>query len=306
MSKNLYYIKFSFYALVLSFVIQSCEIINPDEQIPFYLRIDSISFIDSSTTPPTLTKPGVQKITDAWVFVDGEYQGTYELPTTLPINLPDGNHRINISPGILANGMNSDRRIYPFFTDYEIYLNTKAGKVDTLSPKVSYFKDGPNYPPEGVGQFPEGFEGAGTILKIGASSKVDTITRTSNSNLVFDGNFSLLFELDASKDYLEFETAKSYSLPLFLRPVYVELNFRSDVSFTMGLYAENALTGQVIVIPFITLLPTNGEWKKTYLNLSNDIVSYSGSKFKLWFNAKHDSTLLKSQLLFDNFKLIYQ
>lgn len=306
MSKNLHFIRNSFYALVLSFAFQSCEIINPAEQIPFYLRIDSISFMDSSTIPATITKPGIQKITDAWVFVDGEYQGTYELPTTLPIDKPEGLHRINISPGILANGMNSDRRIYPFFTDYEINLNTKAGKVDTILPKVSYFKDGPKYPPEGAGQFPEGFEGAGTILKIGPSSKIDTITRTSNKNLVFDGNFSLLFELDASKNYVEFETVKSYSLPLFLRPVFVELNFRTDVSFTMGLYAENALTGQIIVIPFITLLPTEGEWKKTYLNLSNDIVSFSGSRFKLWFNASHDSTLTKSQILIDNLKLIYQ
>jgi hypothetical protein len=306
MSKNLHYIKYSFYALVISFLIQSCEIINPAEQIPFYLRIDSISFIDSSTTPPTITKPGVQKITDAWVFVDGEYQGTYELPTTLPIDKPAGNHRINISPGILTNGMNSDRRIYPFFTDYQININTVEGRIDTIVPKVSYYKDGPNYPPEGAGQFPEGFEGAGTILKIGPSSKVDTIIRTSDNNLVFDGNFSLLFELDATKDYVEFETAKSYSLPLFLRPVYVELNFRSDVNFTMGLYAENALTGQVIVIPFITLLETEGEWKKVYLNLSNEIVSYSGSKFKLWFNAKHNTNLVKSQLLIDNLKIIYQ
>lgn len=306
MSKNLHFIRNIFYVLVLSFAFQSCEIINPAEQIPFYLRIDSISFMDSSTTPATITKPGVQKITDAWVFVDGEYQGTYELPTTLPIDKAAGIHRINISPGILTNGMNSDRRIYPFFSDYEITLNTSAGEIDTIHPKVSYYKDAPKYPPEGAGQFPEGFEGAGTILKIGTSSKIDTIVRTSDQSLVFDGNFSLLFELDATKDYVEFETAKSYSLPLFLRPVFVELNFRSDVSFTMGLYAENALSGQVVVVPFITLLPTDGEWKKTYLNLSSDIAPFSGSKFKLWFNAAHDSSLTKSQLLIDNLKLIYQ
>lgn len=306
MSKNLHFFRNSIYALVLGFAFQSCEIINPDEQIPFYLRIDSISFMDSSSTPAFITKPGVQKITDAWVFVDGEYQGTYELPTTLPIDKAPGNHRISISPGILANGMNSDRRIYPFFTDYEINLNTTAGKIDTIHPKISYFKDGPKYPPEGLGQFPEGFEGAGTILKTGPSSKIDTIIRTSNSNLVFDGNYSLLFELDASKDYVEFETAKSYSLPLFKRPVYVELNFRTDVPFNVGLYAENAITGQVVVIPFITLLATEGEWKKIYLNLTNDIQSFSGSKFKLWFNAGHDSTLVKSQLLIDNLKIIYQ
>lgn len=306
MSNNLHFYRNTVFALVIGFAFQSCEIINPAEQIPFYLRIDSISFMDSSTTPATVAKPGVQNIVDAWVFVDGEYQGTYELPTTLPINKPDGFHRINISPGIIANGMNSDRRIYPFFTDYEVNIHTKATEVDTIQPRVSYFKDGPNYPPEGAGQFPEGFEGAGTIFKTGNSSKVDTIIRTSDKSLIFDGNFSMLFELDASKDYVEFETAKSYSLPLFLRPVFVELNFRTDVNLNMGIFAENALTGQVIVIPFITLLPTDGEWKKTYLSLSNDIVAYSGSKFKIWFNAGHNSSLAKSQVLIDNFKIIYQ
>ena len=62
----------------------------------------------------------------------------------------------------------------------------------------------------------------------------------------------------------------------------------------------------VVVIAFITLLATEGEWKRIYLNLTNDIQSFSGSKFKLWFNAGHDSTLVKSQLLIDNLKIIYQ
>ena len=297
---------YSIFSILLALTFQSCEIINPPEQIPFYLRIDSISFMDSSTTPATITKKGVQNIVDAWVSVDGEYIGTYELPTTIPVLKPAGNHRVSIIPGILFNGVNSDRSPNPFFSTYTQNISTTEGSIDTIDVKVSYKPNQPKYPSEGVGQFPEGFEGAGTIIKTAGSSKIDTIRRTSDKDLVFDGNFSLIFEMNATDNYVEFETSKSYSLPSGLGiPIYVELNFRTDVQFLVGVYAENVVSGQVIDIPYLNLLPTDNEWKKIYINLTNELSTFKTHKFKIYFKAFHDPALTNSKLLIDNFKLIY-
>ncbi len=306
MNKIFTTLKFIAIAMVSGFVFQSCEIINPPEQIPFYLRIDSTSFLDSSDVPPRYTKRGVQDITDAWVSVDGEYIGTYEIPTTIPVMKEAGTHRIEIIPGILANGQNNDRRIYPFFSPYYQTIQTTEGSVDTIYSKFAYRTNQPKYPPEGVGQFPEGFEGAGTIFKTAGSSKIDTIIRTSDPALVFDGNFSLKFELDPSKDYVEFETSKSYSLPVASGlNIYTELNFRTDVQLLVGVYAENVLSGQIINIPYINLNPTQDQWKKIYIDLTQDLSGFRTHRFKLYFKASHNPSLSSSKILLDNIKLIH-
>ncbi len=298
--------KYIFSILLLAFTISSCEIINPSEDIPFYLRIDSISFIDSTKSPVGPAKAGTQRIVDAWVYVDGIFVGTYELPTTFPVLAGAGSHTVRVSAGVLMNGQNSERRIYPFFNSFPISINTVLGETDTIKPKVSYDPTTVHYPTEGSGQFPETFEGIGTIFKYTTNSDVDTILRTSDPNLVFDGNYSMLMEMNSSKDYMEFETVKAYSLPNNLRPTYIELNYRTDVYLKIGIYAIDNNTSDVTDLSFITLVPTNDAWKKVYLNVSNELSAFSNSKYKFYFKANHDSGRTTSKVLLDNVRILYK
>lgn len=302
----LQYTKYILSILIITFAISSCEIINPSEDIPFYLRIDSVSFIDSSKSPIGPGTPGAQKITDAWVYVDGIFVGTYELPATFPVLAGAGAHTVRVSGGVLVNAQNADRRIYPFFTSYPIAFNAELGKIDTVKPMVSYDPIAIKYPTEGIGQFPENFEGVGTIFKYTINSKVDTILRTSDPELVFDGDYSMLMEMNATDDYMEFETVKAYSLPNNLRPTYMELNFRTDVSLKIGIYAIDNNTLNVSDVSFITLLPTNDVWKKVYLNVSNELSAFTNSKYKFYFKANHDSGRTSSKVLIDNVRIMYK
>lgn len=298
--------KYIFSLIILAFTISSCEIINPSEDIPFYLRIDSVSFLDSTKSPVSPAKAGSQRITDAWVYVDGIFVGTYELPATFPVLASEGPHTVRVSPGILVNAQSSERRIYPFFTSYPIAFNAVLGETTVIKPQSSYDPLSVRFPSESLGQFPETFEGVGTIFKYTLNSKVDTILRTSDPNLVFDGNYSLLMEMDATKDYMEFETVKAYSLPNNLRPTYIELNYRTDVDLRIGIYAIDNSTSGVTDYSFITLLPTNDIWKKVYLNVSNELSAFSNSKFKFYFKANHDSGRTSSKVLIDNVRIQYK
>ncbi|MDX5345959.1 MAG: hypothetical protein LPJ89_02375, partial [Hymenobacteraceae bacterium] len=70
--------------LVLA-TVSGCEIINPDEETPSYIRINRIDF------DPQATGYASAAITDAWVFASDpnrnsfELIGVYELPATVPL-----------------------------------------------------------------------------------------------------------------------------------------------------------------------------------------------------------------------------
>lgn len=293
---------FCFFALSFS----SCEIINPSEDIPFYLRIDSISYIDSSKTPIRPVKPGVQNIIDAWVYVDGIFVGTFTMPAKVPVVADGNSHKVNVVPGVLVNAQSTDHRVYPFFTEYTTVISSEPGKEVTIMPSVSDNPTAIKYPAEAVGQFPEEFEGVGTIFRTTINSEVDTLFRTDNPVLVFDGNFSLLAEADSADSFLEFETEKAYSLPTNLRPIYLEVNYRTDVNLNIGLYVIDNSGSSVTEQSIITMIPTELEWKKLYLNLTPYVSSFTNSKYRIYFKAEHNSGLSKSQVLLDNFRIMYK
>mgnify|MGYP001300362070 CR=1 FL=1 len=58
--------------IILSSII-SCT--KEDNNIPAYIKIDNITLNDNST----------HKITDAWVYIDDNLQGVYELPANFPL-----------------------------------------------------------------------------------------------------------------------------------------------------------------------------------------------------------------------------
>ena len=58
-----------FFTLLILSCLFSCEVFNIDEDIPSMITIESIEVEGNYTA----------KITDAWVYVDNEFQGVYPL-----------------------------------------------------------------------------------------------------------------------------------------------------------------------------------------------------------------------------------
>ena len=207
---------------------------------------------------------------------------------------------------MLKNGNSNDREIFPFFTSFNQDVNFEKGKTDTILPRYSYDKAVVKYPVEWGDDKAEGFEGAGTIFKIAAGSAADTIFKTSVDSLVLDGNYSGEIILNKTDSTLIMETAKSYTLPTNRRPVYIEISYRTQTPLRVGLYGINIITGLVTDVPFISLNPSNGEWRKVYLNVASEVSQTINNKFKVYIKADHLKTQTQSQILLDNFQLIYQ
>lgn len=294
------------FAFFTAHLFSSCEVINPSEEIPCYLRIDSFLFVDTINGTPYILKRNTQKITDAWVFVDGKLVGIYDYPTVFPLLISEGAHKVRVYAGVLKNGDSNDREIYPFFTAYNQTINFKKGETDTILPQYSYDKIAIKYPPEWGDDKAEGFEGAGTIFKIAAGSAADTIFKTSVDSLVLDGNYSAEIMLNKTDSNLNMETAKAYSLPTNRRPVYIEISYRTQTTLRVGFYGIDNASGLVTNVPFINLNPSNGEWRKVYLNIASEVSSFTNTKFKVYFKADHNRSLTQSQILLDNIQLIYQ
>src|SRR5689334_9342546 len=105
-------IKTIFTSLIV-ITVSSCNLINPDEQAPGYIAIDTFTFDPNPTIGET--GPSVStKIKDVWVYIDNKFQGAYELPAKFPV-LETGSRKIIVSPGIFLNGIAGTRSPYPFY-----------------------------------------------------------------------------------------------------------------------------------------------------------------------------------------------
>jgi hypothetical protein len=99
---------FSSVALFLGGVFFSaCEIINPTEDTPSYLKINKIR-LDARKSSTENYGTESNNISDAWVFVNGKLIGTFELPATIPV-LVSGEAKIEVLPGIYGDGQKGAR-----------------------------------------------------------------------------------------------------------------------------------------------------------------------------------------------------
>lgn len=101
--------------LVTLLTYSGCKVLDPDEEVPSYLYIKPFEVNVSNPIYGTAS----DKITDAWVYVDGAFWGIYELPAYIPYFGTDST-RIIIRPGIKQNGISSKRVYYPFYESYHL------------------------------------------------------------------------------------------------------------------------------------------------------------------------------------------
>ena len=72
------FIKILFGFFLISFI-TACDIINPEEDIPAYIEILPYEYSPESGGSSST------KITDGWIYVDGEFLGAFNLPSTIPV-----------------------------------------------------------------------------------------------------------------------------------------------------------------------------------------------------------------------------
>ena len=274
--------------VAISFFLISCEIINPPEEIPSYIRISNIDF------DPMDNGSSSHKIVDAWLEVDNEIIGTFELPATIPV-LKQGTKKVVIYAGVYRDGIKGLRVIYPFYTNYDSMRTLVASTIDTINPVINY---------DSTVIFPfneEDFESGTIFIKTSDNSPMDIVNNA--DPLYFNEGGNKIGLITAAKgDILDIEVTTSgigYALPKTI--VYLEIIFKSNMNLTAGLYATGT---PVVLIEKLVLFPAD-QWKKIYINLTDEIASQpNGATFNVFFKAASLGDK-DYYIALDNIKLIH-
>lgn len=274
----------------LLFVFLGC---NKKEPIPAYLNIQSID-VQGFTD---------HKITDAWVYADNEFLGTFPLPGQIPI-LKSGNVKIDVLSGILENGDYQTPNFYPFFPSYSLTTLLTPGETRAIQPVVIYD------PVTTVALF-DGFEQNGAINWFAEEVDGDPLTRiVTVTDDPFEGAQSAKVTIDTSHQLFEVRTLELENLPTSGgRPCWLELTYKTDFPFIIGLSGAEA--GQTFETSYFQQVFPKTEWTKMYVNLTQALALSDFPIYKLAIRArlplddKGKPTIISGSMFLDNMRLVY-
>ena len=270
-------------------LLQSCGWYAKDQGVPAYLHVDTVQVVGTPQTQGTLSA----RVKDVWLYIDGDLQGAYPLPATIPL-LREGTVRLQFNAGILLNGISATRAAYPFFVPWDTVVDLYRGRTDTLRPRTSY-RNTVRY------VWLEDFDNLGFGLR--ARSGSDTVLlRENRTDSVFEGLSSLYMAVDQRAPYLVAESIDQFGLTAG-KPCFLELNYRNNVPLQVGLQSQ---LGSDISDPLwiVELAPT-ALWSKQYINFSPYLGVVNGARYRVLLRPLHPSgSTVTSRVWVDNLKLL--
>lgn len=272
----------------------SCDVINPDEDVPGYLIINDFNL----ETNFGLEGSNSHNITELWIYADGKYIGAYDLPAEIPV-LEAGVTDITILPGIRKNGISATRVTYPYYTQYATNVDFVPGQDVIVTPDFGY--------KENLTFWMENFDDPG--IKLSASTNSDTTLEvTNNAALVFEGSGSGMIHLTSDTAYFFARTEEGIDLPSG-RQIFCEIDYKCDNSFAVGL--ESYSQGSVDRAAALVILPStndNGvaEWNKIYVELSYIAGNFPNADFFTFYIESYiDGGKTASEIYIDNIKIVH-
>ena len=281
-----------FLFVVSLFLLSSCKKYTAAGEA-FFIKPTSVTVIGKETQALSS-----HKITDLWLYVDGKYQGTYPFGNLLPILRKGNNIRINIFAGIKNNGISDTRIFYPFYDFITFDTLVESGKTIERSFRF-------NYKAATTVTLNETFDGnlGRLFTKSAVSSSSSCIYTVSESPDSFEKQSAeLSLPYDGYDQIAQIESSGSgFALPGSTGNVYLELDYKSNTEFSVGLIGEDgALKPAVMVTP-------QENWNKIYVQLSNAVneTPVSG-KYKVYVKfIKADTETGIRRVFLDNIKLLF-
>ena len=180
-------------------------------------------------------------------------------------------------------------QVYNYYKE-EVFLTKDSTTI--ISPEVRYFDNAEFH-----------------IIDFESGSKV--FEETTNSDTCFIANNDTIFEgnsvgVHLTSPHLTFEIATTEidSLPRTGTPVFVELNYKCNTAYQLGVFANYPQT--VSTHSVVTINPKS-EWNKIYIDLTSTIINTNNADFhKVFISMKRDiNSTEMAELYLDNFKIIY-
>jgi hypothetical protein len=240
------------------------------------------------------------KLNTLWIEQDGEQIGAFSPPCTIPVFARE-NTNFRFIPGIMLNGVYSYRNQYEMLKPKQVTWDLAAETTKTVPVSTTTFEYNGAYSLDVL----EDFDGVG--LNFAATLKSDTtlvLVDDQTEAFQFPGetpNKSGKYVLPPSTRG-EFKTLQAFELPKFGTNVWMELNYKTNVNLTVGIFANEPL--QSVQSPVVTLFP-NEEWNKVYINLVTEVSGFPNAiDYNIFFGSINTSSDTATVWI-DNIKLLY-
>lgn len=282
---------FVFLLLVAGYGLTGCNIINPDEPIPGTIRLQPFDF-------QTISVQGSnkQRITEVWVYHQGNVLGAFAPP--VDIRLPNPTSGVyTFRPGIRNNGIHDDAIIHPILDGYMVELDMAPGKIVEVTP-VTRYRNGATF--KLLADFETGNE---------FTVKRDTIMGSAlvlSDTEVFEGQYAGHIVMTKEADFIEVTHAVAMpSLPADGKPVYLELWYKNEVPFSIGIIGET-LQNESFAQFFYLAAPTQ-DWNMLYIELTEWIQVSALPAYRIAFRSEYPSnaTAAEHHIYFDNIKVVH-
>ena len=293
MRRHIYY-----YFSVLALFLSACK--DQPEPIPAYVKLE----------PFTVNATGgaaAQKITDGWLYVNGEFLGAYTLPATVPI-LAEGQSEVWVFPGVKKNGIITTPDIYSMMVRHDQDYTLTAGQTTVVQP-VTKYDDGTVYPWDLTRA---SFDGFGSVLLEDRDDSAGLNFRVVDSDPFGGTGKCVLLEVDTAHHapLMQIATEEAVLPTGGARQTWLELNYKNEIPFQLWLVGTKTSQPNESM-QFVYQFNVSEDWNKTYFNLTEFVVAMQQEKYRLFFTVElpKDSagkyTREKAAVRLDNMRLLH-
>jgi len=238
------------------------------------------------------------KIVDIWYYVDGEFKGVFPVGSVMPI-IASGNVEITLFGGIKNNGISSTRLPYPIYNSITYNLNIEPGKTYTVSPQFEYNSTAFFYYADAFDLNPS----QGSYFSY-AGDLPPTNTKDFDPTRSYGGSGGSIFmTMTDDKPTSQLIQASGYYLPDGGSVIYVELDYKSNQKFSVGVIGISSSGGED-KRSVVSVNPSD-EWNHIYIQLSSTVsTAPTYGSYKVYIEGLKNTE--SPDIYIDNVKLIYQ
>ena len=264
------------------------------ENIPSYISVNS-----AAVNPTSTQGTASHKIVDAWVYAGNDLVGGFELPAKFPV-LKSGTTEVSVLAGIKMNGINETRVPYPFYEIIKKTITLEREKISNLGDLRFSYKQTTKF------AWQENFEIANSSIEITARSEV-SLQRVKLPELATafpneSNEYAAKVVITNDTSVFECQTQGAFILPTDGNSAFLELNYKSNNRFVVGLVANGSVATQNQIL----VINPSATWNKIYINLTPTLsANNTAGSFRVFIIATKDTDIPTAEIYFDNFKLVH-
>lgn len=251
--------------LLLTLMAVACNRFEGDQEIPSYLTIDAIEVVNDPSASLSYYKGFFTSEVDAAqvvAYFEGDAAetnlGTFQLPCKIPVLRKGVAKYVQVMPVVKQNGISGTRIYYPFYT-----IAKKENVQFAIDSVTSLGTLQVKYQPLTTVKWKEFFEPQSFSFLLDPDSLV---TIVSDLDTVCSDYGCAAIRVPADKKSISFWIDQPFLLESPSLIAYLELDYKSDVPFSVGFNNPMTAGGSNVIQSMEVLYPTDG-WQKMYINL---------------------------------------